>query len=169
MVDKVLRYVIPCAYDLLPPAMASPEATAMLLAIGLQESRFLERRQLGPGPARGFWQFEESGVAGVLEHPKTQVAIAAALRTLRYDHTLDARDVHLWLEHNDVLACCFARCLLWSSAKGLPRVDESIRGWDLYTATWRPGKPKRNTWVSLYSEAWDRVTAGGAVPQPVKV
>ena len=28
----------------------------MLLAIGLQESRFVHRRQIG-GPACGFWQF----------------------------------------------------------------------------------------------------------------
>ena len=39
------------------PGMDSAKARVMLLAIGLQESRFEHRRQIG-GPARGFWQFE---------------------------------------------------------------------------------------------------------------
>ncbi len=47
----------------------TPEGRLMLLAIGLQESRFEHRRQLGNGPARGFWQFEAGGgVKGVMTH-----------------------------------------------------------------------------------------------------
>lgn len=37
--------------------MTSPQEIAMLYAIRLQEGRFLHRRQLGDGPARGLWQF----------------------------------------------------------------------------------------------------------------
>ncbi|WP_440466979.1 hypothetical protein ACKI1H_27705 [Pseudomonas sp. YH-1] len=33
-----------------------PDMIAMLLAIGLQESRFTYRRQMGNGPAKFFWQ-----------------------------------------------------------------------------------------------------------------
>lgn len=48
------------------PSMDSVRARMMLLAIGLQESRFEHRRQLGNGPARGFWQFESGGGVRVL-------------------------------------------------------------------------------------------------------
>src|SRR5688572_12878990 len=58
-IDYVHRLVIPAAYDLLPLHMASVEATAMLLAVGWQESdSFRARAQYEGGPARGFWQFE---------------------------------------------------------------------------------------------------------------
>lgn len=42
------------ALSLLPARMDSSRARAMLLAIGLQESRFEYRRQMNNGPARGF-------------------------------------------------------------------------------------------------------------------
>jgi hypothetical protein len=42
------------------PTYDSPKARMMLLVIGLQESRFEHRRQIG-GPAVSFWQVEEGG------------------------------------------------------------------------------------------------------------
>ena len=51
--------VIPAALHMLPGHMDSPEARAMLLAIGLQESKLTYRRQVG-GPAHGFWQDRKS-------------------------------------------------------------------------------------------------------------
>jgi hypothetical protein len=110
--------------DVLPAEMASVPATAMLLATGLQESRFLERRQLPGGPARGFWQFELTGVEAVLAHPSSAQHIAAALRQLRYPHHIPATFIHSALEHNDVLACCFARCLLWTHPSKMPAQDD---------------------------------------------
>src|SRR5690606_38643231 len=69
--DVVVEQAIWPAYALLPSRMDSDRATVMLLAIGLQESRFEHRRQI-KGPARGFWQFERGrGVRGVLTHPAT--------------------------------------------------------------------------------------------------
>src|SRR5690606_35531315 len=66
--DVVVEQAIWPAYALLPSRMDSDRATVMLLAIGLQESRFEHRRQI-KGPARGFWQFERGGgVRGVMTH-----------------------------------------------------------------------------------------------------
>ena len=67
---EVLRLAIEPALLLLPARMESAEATVMLLAIGLQESRLEHRRQI-KGPARSFWQAEKGGgmVHGVLRHP----------------------------------------------------------------------------------------------------
>ena len=55
---------------LLPAKMTSPQAEVMLLAIGLQESQFEHRCQLGNGPAKSFWQGEQGGgmVAGLLSY-----------------------------------------------------------------------------------------------------
>jgi hypothetical protein len=67
---RVLDDIItPTFWNLLPCRFASNEAIVMLLAIGLQESRFQHREQIG-GPAVSFWQAEKSGgmVRGVLNH-----------------------------------------------------------------------------------------------------
>ena len=56
--DQIMDDAVRPAMALLPARMDTPEADCMLLAIGLQESRFVHRRQIG-GPARGFWQFEK--------------------------------------------------------------------------------------------------------------
>nr|WP_316904517.1 hypothetical protein [Ralstonia mannitolilytica] len=73
----VVKTAIEPALAILPSAMDTREARVMLLAIGLQESRFMLRRQVG-GPARGFWQFEEGtkmsrgGVWGVYLHDSSR-------------------------------------------------------------------------------------------------
>lgn len=157
MIDHILQFTVPAAYALLPPKMQSPRATAMLLAIGFQESRFTERRQIG-GPARGFWQFEAGGgVKGVLEHPSTADVIADVLEQLEYSTTVSPAGVtlrHLAIEHNDTLAFCFARCLLWTVPGALPGPGEADLGWVQYIAGWRPGRPHRATWDAFYAEAW---------------
>lgn len=134
----------------------------MLLAIGLQESRFLERRQLPVGPARGFWQFERGGgVHGVLEHPRTIEPVKHALRSLRYPYLASfgaEREIWEALEHNDVLAAVFARLLLWTLPDPLPTAEQPSEAWRQYLAAWRPGKPHFDSWPTFYTEAHDRVT-----------
>lgn len=144
------------ALSLLPARMDSSRARAMLLAIGLQESRFEYRRQMNSGPAKGFWQFERGGgVKGCLNHP----ASAPHLRTL-----CDARGVEfsaqaVWdaIEHDEVLAAGLARLLLWTDPRSLPDPDDVDGSWDLYLRTWRPGKPHFRTWAGFYMQAWEAV------------
>jgi hypothetical protein len=50
-IDYIHDVVLPGAYQLLPPRMASRQADALLLAIGLQESRF-QYRGRGAGAGR---------------------------------------------------------------------------------------------------------------------
>ena len=61
--SEIRERAIAPALALLPARMSSREAEIMLLAIGLQESLFVPRRQMGNGPARSFWQ-GELGVGG---------------------------------------------------------------------------------------------------------
>lgn len=159
MVDLVLRHILPAAYAVLPPAMNSPSASAFLISVGLQESQFLQRRQRGGGPAKGFWQFERGGgVKGVMTHPKTKGPLMTALTDLRYASTLNqSAELHRILEHNDVVACVFARLLLWSVPGRLPTRHESDMAWEQYVDGWRPGKPHPETWAAYFIEAWHRV------------
>lgn len=152
--NYVQSTVIPAAFSLLPPKMDSVEARAMLLAIGLQESRFQYRRQIG-GPARGFWQFEEGGgVHGVMEHPDSQTFILGHLRAMSYD--MKTRTSYEAIADNDILACLFARLLLWTHPKPLPKQGDNEKAWQYYLWLWRPGKPHRQTWDAFYDEAWGK-------------
>lgn len=162
MIELVTRSVMPAAMSLLPPTMNTPAAQAMLIATGLQESQFLERRQGGNGPARGFWQFErDGGTRGVLQHPATRDHALEALRRLRYQKDgrviTSAEILHAKLEDNDVLACVFARLLLFTVPARLPQRAESQEAWKQYLEAWRPGKPRPETWKAYFFEAWERV------------
>lgn len=148
--------IIP-ALRLLPSNMDSDAAIAMLIAIALQESRIEHRRQIG-GPAHGYWQFEQGGgVRGVLTHPATKDAIQSALVALDYPATTDAGDCYAAIEHNDILAACFGRLLLYSLPDTLPHRAAVDQAWDQYLKAWRPGRPHRETWDAFYEQAWGLV------------
>lgn len=165
MIEHVLAFVLPAAYGLLPPEMKSAEATALLLGIGMQESRFLFRRQI-EGSATGFWQFEVNGVRGVLNHTRTDDTLRRIVRTLRYEP--DDFQLHDALADNDTLAACFARCLLWTVPGRLPGPNEPDKGWAIYREGWRPGKPRLETWHANYSIAWGAVLKGRTFNQEFK-
>lgn len=146
------------ALALLPANMDSLEARVEMAAIGLQESRFVHRRQIR-GPARGFWQFERGGgVHGVLNHR------ASNMHAITLCHARGVKpatqDVYQRLEHDDVLAAGFARLLLWTDPRPLPAVGEVAQAWEYYLRTWRPGKPHRQTWDALYVQAIEFVRGG---------
>ena len=159
MLDTIRASAIAPALALLPARMTSPAAEAMLLAIGLQESRLTHRRQIG-GPARGLWQFERGGgVRGVLLHQSSRDMARHVCEARGVEPT--ERAVYDRLEHDDVLAAAFARLLLWTDPLPLPVLGHVDAAWNLYARTWRPGKPHPHTWPRLYQQALDavRVTA----------
>lgn len=154
----IREQVIPCSMGLLPEKFDSFEARAMLLAIGLQESRFEHRKQIG-GPAHGFWQFElGGGVRGVrgliFRKAETKALAKSVLLNIGYQ---DATVVERYeaIVHNDVLACLFARILLYSHPDSLPSRGNAEEAWQYYLWTWRPGKPHRQTWDKFYAQAWE--------------
>lgn len=144
--DALKSSVLP-ALSMLPKPMDSSAACVMLLSIGLQESGFKFRRQMGNGPALGFWQFEKGGgVRGVLTHDATwhhAMRLCAA-------SGVKAAPAPVWnaMERDDVLAAGFARLLLWSDPKPLPSTSDAA--WALYLRTWRPGKPHPETWPKYF-------------------
>lgn len=174
MVDLVHRFIVPTAYELLPPKLGSSNATAMLLATAGTESEFKHRKQMGDGPARGLWQFEKGtreskgGVTGVILHPASTDLLAKAMVRLRYGHIIGkAYELHYVIEDNDVLACVVARLLLWTLPQRLPTEDDVAGAFKQYLDAWRPGAYKHGTeakrreieqkFVGYYANAWERV------------
>lgn len=157
-----LTKIIKPALALLPPHMGSHDATVLLLAIAGQESNLAHRFQVvagkpgARGPARGLWQFERAGgTAGVLRHESTAVVAKAICGVL--DVPADAKSVWEAFEHNDILACVFARLLLWTDPRPIPPIFDIEGMWDCYVRNWRPGKPHRDRWDRHYKNAAEAV------------
>lgn len=132
----------------------SPVADQMLLAIAGQESGWTHRVQTN-GPARGFWQFEQGttasrgGVSGVLMHR----AVSARVRALCAGLALPTDVVALYenVAVNDTLAVGVARLLLYTDPKPLPTAR--AEGWAYYLRTWRPGRPRAESWEACWNAA----------------
>jgi hypothetical protein len=164
VLQHIIRSAIEPALALLPPKMTSAEAIVMLLAIGLQESRFKFRFQVvhgkpyQKGPARSYWQMERGGgVFGVMTHEATNeyAHMLCGIRGVPFDSVL----IHDRIETDDVLAAGFARLLLWADRKPLPALGDEQGAWDCYARNWRPGKPHPEFWAENYSHAVGQVPA----------
>lgn len=163
LIEDVIHDAIEPALALLPQTMDTLAARVMLLAIGMQESRFAYRYQIVPGragakgPARGFWQFERGseanggGVWGVALHGASR----AHLRALARARGIGMAPALIWqsIEDDDVLAAGLARLLLWTDPMRLPPIGAAHQAWELYLHTWRPGKPRADTWPIFYDRA----------------
>lgn len=137
--------------EVLPGKFDSEGANLMLLAIGLQESRFEHRQQIG-GPARSFWQFERNGgVAGVLMHASTGRHAHAVCILRGIAPTKEA--VYARMIDDDLLGCAFARLLLYTDPAPLPELGDAAGAWAYYLRNWRPGKPHQSSWNGLYAQA----------------
>jgi hypothetical protein len=142
---------------LLASKFDTASARALLLAIGLQESGFDHRKQIG-GPARSFWQMEQAGgIQGVLTHPASK----AYARSYCQLHAVApvASDVYAAFLADDTLACAFARLLLWADAEALPALGDADGAWAYYLRNWRPGKPRPADWAANYAAAASVVIA----------
>lgn len=154
--SDVIAAVIEPALVILPTQMDTPEARVMLLSIGLQESRFQYRQQIG-GPARGFWQCEQGtqksrgGIWGFYLHPASRywLSVLCAAR----DVSFDPMAIYGALDKDDVLAAGVARLGLFTDPKTLPATDDVTGSWNLYQRVWRPGKPRPDTWAALHAQA----------------
>lgn len=164
--EHVVTSIYPAAARLLPVKMHTPAAWALVTAIGIHESRFLFRRQVAAfdgtgapqyGPARGWWQFELGGVRDVLTSGRTRVEAGVVLDALGYP--ADPHEIHLALQHNDVLAAAFARLLVWNDARRLPDQNHAVDGWLIYLAQWRPGAADKRAqdWTAEFTAGWNTI------------
>lgn len=134
----------------------SDNARRFLLAIAQQESgpnldaRYQGSPSTSPGPARGWWQFEQGGgVAGVLQHNSSKALAASLCQKL----VVQCANAAVWraLEGHDLLAVGIARMLILTTPKALPTTESD--GWSQYLDLWRPGKPHQSVWPGNWSRA----------------
>ena len=166
--DQITKTGIDPALLLLPAKMDSKEARCLLLAIALQESKIIHRRQLvgNPprpiGPAKSFWQFEKGseasrgGVWGVFLHKASSPFLKelCKARGVRFFPT----DIWDAIENDDVLAAGLARLLIYTDPFALPKLGDVQGAWMLYKERcWRPGKPHIETWPGYYRQALEYV------------
>ncbi len=154
-----MKYAYDLIYDaasqLWPAKMIQIESRALMLAVGLQTSRFEHRRQV-QGAGRGFWGFDQSGaIHSVLQHPSTRGAIRYVLDKLRYDDS--SWTSYVACESNDILAMSFARMLLWIVPGPLPVRGAHQAAWIYYCNAFLPTAVNRETWNAFYDEAWSYV------------
>lgn len=159
------QVIVPTFQHLLPGKFDSQLARVQVLAIALQESGLRTRRQDG-GPARSLWQFEQGGgIRGVLEHPSSR-QYARAVCGLQAVAPVTS-DVFAAFLSDDLLACAFARLLLWTDAAPLPALGNDQVAFEYYRRNWRPGAFDRGTeaqraelvakWKVNYATALDAV------------
>jgi hypothetical protein len=138
----------------------SSAARRLLLATAIQESGLRYRYQLSrfdsvPGPARGWWQFEVTGVAGVLRHARS----AKLAQRICEHYGVEPQSTAVWraLEGHDGLAVAFARLLYFTDPDALPQ--NSASAWNYYLRNWRPGKPTRARWyvTSWTGAVWEAI------------
>lgn len=144
VIEATLGHLLPGKFD-------SVAARVMLGAIGLQESGFTTRKQVG-GPARSYWQMEQGGgIHGVLTHPASRL-YARSVCGLRAVAPTES-DVYAAMLSDDLLGCAFARLLLFTDTAPLPALGDIQAGWDYYERNWRPGKPRPDDWAGNYIAA----------------
>lgn len=155
-----IQAAVNAAFQFLPAKMDSFEARIELYAIGFQESNFEVRRQYNNGPAASFWQFEKGGgIAGVLRHEASK-ALAISLCK---DRNVEPTTQGVWnaMLKDDVIGAGFARLLLYTDPRPLPKVPELISSvtpeqsasWKYYQRNWRPGQPHPKKWPLSYMKA----------------
>lgn len=157
--DDIITPGLERLHDLGGPAVTD-DAKRIMLAIAQQESgpslsaRYQSAPSTTPGPARGFWQFEQGGgVAGVLSHAASKPH-AEKLCNSCVVHT-NKEAVWRSLEGHDDLSVGFARLLLFTDPRPLPTTEQD--GWDYYIRNWRPGKPHPDTWHRNWENAQSAV------------
>ena len=154
--EFINRWILPAAFSLLPAEYDTPAARRLMIAIALQESRFKARRQMGQGPARSFWQFERIGVEGLLvkvDKAKTASRLADICNAMGVRPVVD--DIHAAIEHNDILAACCARLLIFTHQNPIP-TDRDL-AWAYYLKLWRPGKAKPESWADHWQTACELI------------
>lgn len=150
------QFVFP-GLRLLPEKMDSPEVRVLMVAIGLQESRFQDRYQLPGGPGRSFWHFDEIAIARILTHPSTVAFTRQVCNFLRIKHCTSS--CYISIAYNDALASVFARLNLWieenfiSDPVDLPLLGQVDKAWSYYIRVWNPEKPRPELWDEFYSQA----------------
>lgn len=163
---EITRTAIDPALLLLPCRLDTLNARVQILAVGQQESGgFQHRRQTvwttengqrvlrDVGPAKSFWMGEITG--GLVYYVRRHSAVQTMAKLLFEARKVKEDDQAIWnaIEHDDVLAAGLARLLIFTHPHKLPALGDAEEAWQQYLDTWRPGRPRRETWPANYARA----------------
>lgn len=138
--DLTLHDTQPLSYE---PAILAQQ----IIAVSYQESKIIARRQYGSGPARGYLQYEPSGVILDIMFRGWGRKFATHFDLLKpSDPRLAASELYKAVEYNDQLGV-----LMFIDKYQLHRIPlkpESTeeQRWNFYLETWGPGKPRPAKW-----------------------
>ncbi len=163
MLEAILEQIIEPGLALLPPALNGDDASVLLLATGLQESRFCYRRELG-GYGLGYWKLHADKVARVFAHAGCREPLERLCEAVGVECT--PRAVHAALEYNDQLATAITRLLLHTATRRLPAQAHPEQAWLLYLQLWKPALPRHLSWTPLHRNACNALQVYRALPQP---
>lgn len=128
--DQIREYIIGPALDHL--GLRSDVADMLVFGTGVQESRYRFIRQLGGGPARGFWQMEPATHADIyanfLAH---RTALRAKVMALAAQAPMP---LHRQLESNALYAAAMCRVHYFRVKEPLPTSPGDYEGLGRY---WR--------------------------------
>lgn len=136
---------------------AMQNAIRLLVGTAAAESALKHRRQIGGGPARGFWQMEPATAEDIfknhLVHRPGRYAKVMALMICMSDvpiWTPTLIDLETHLEHNDIFACTMCRVHYLRVPEAIPdTVEQQARYWKEYYNT-----PKGKGTQGHYITAW---------------
>ena len=114
----------------LPAGMATLSAQQGVLGIGLKESGYIHLRQIGTGPALGFWQMEPNTHDDMWRNfIAYRPGLKAALMSI-----LNGIAPHAWrLIDNPIYAAAMCRLHLFRQSAPLPAANDAV-GW---AADWK--------------------------------
>jgi len=120
-----------------------------IIAVSMQESGLVTRRQFGGGPARGYLQFEQYGVILDIVTRRNGSRFARMFNlTLNEYMTLKetATELYVAVEYNDILGVMMMIDKYRLDHISIANDTTDDQRWDAYIKTWAPGKPRREHW-----------------------
>lgn len=147
------------------PKFQGSAAECMLTAIPTQESDFRSLYQIGKDGraihnlARGFYQFEMTGVRAVIRHPSCRWLAPFLVKNGFLTPTPEV--IHFALPGSSSLQVWLARANLWwyphSLVEPVLDFEHEEAAWQQYLEIWRPGKPHRELWGRAWKLAVEAV------------
>lgn len=132
------------------------ERAVLLVAIAIQESKLKYRKQMPTGPARSFWQIEHPAALDCIRRCRpVEEFWMDKLGFSPADFASSRSSGAVAMQYSDLGACAVAAGILQLQPGRLPRVSNMHVdvAWFYYLKSWRPGKPRPDSWAKAYSEA----------------
>lgn len=141
-----LKEVIEPGLIKLPDHLNTVEAEAMLLAIGMQETKF-ELSNCVNSDRMGFFRVSTRDIIKLITIDWTsKLLLDIANGANKFINELVLEDAHF-------CALC-ARLMLSITGESLPNLNsDPSESWNLYLKTWKPDNPKRETWDAYWMHA----------------